>query len=70
MAPPSEPTRRRDELQQLVDTPPPGLAIEFWQFLRDNKKWWLVPILLALLLLGALAVISSSGLGPFIYPFV
>lgn len=66
----SEQQRRTDELQGLVDGPQPGIAAEFWMFLRENKKWWLVPILLALLLLGALVIASGSGLAPFIYPFV
>ena len=58
-----------DDFHQIVHSAPPSLPAEFWAFLKENKKWWLVPILLALLLLGLLAVLSSSGLGPFIYPF-
>lgn len=58
----------RDELRRLVDSPQPGLLAEFWQFLKHNKKWWLVPLLLALLLLGLLVVLSGTGLTPFIYP--
>jgi hypothetical protein len=41
---------------------------ELWQFLRERKKWWLVPIILVLLFLGFLIVMTSgSALGPFIY---
>ncbi len=41
---------------------------ELWQFLRVRKKWWLAPILVFLLLLGALIVITQgSALAPFIY---
>ena len=41
---------------------------EFWQFLRVRKKWWLVPIVVSLLLLGALIVMTEgSALAPFIY---
>ena len=41
---------------------------EFWQFLKVRKKWWLLPIILALLLLGVLIVFSEgSALAPFIY---
>jgi hypothetical protein len=57
-----------DEFRRLAETRQPGLLAEFWQFLRHNKKWWLLPILLALLLLGALVVLSSTALAPFIYP--
>lgn len=41
---------------------------EFWQFLRVRKKWWLVPIVIFLLLLGALIILTeSSAVAPFIY---
>ena len=36
--------------------------------MNENKKWWLSPILLVLLLLGALVLLVGSGLAPFIYP--
>lgn len=44
-----------------------GLAREFLDFLRDNKKWWLTPIVLSILLLGALMVLGGSAAAPFIY---
>jgi len=41
---------------------------EFWDFLRVRKKWWLAPIVLFLVLLGALIVLTEgSALAPFIY---
>lgn len=41
---------------------------EFWQFLKENKKLWLLPIVLVLLLVGLLIVVtSSSAVAPFIY---
>src|SRR5438045_3944962 len=40
---------------------------EFWFFLRTHKKWWLLPILAALLLLGLVMVLSTSAAAPFIY---
>jgi hypothetical protein len=41
---------------------------ELWQFLRERKKWWLLPVILFLLFMGALIVMTSgSALGPFIY---
>ncbi len=58
------------DLSELVDSPQPGLPAEFWQFLKTNKKWWLLPLLLALLALGALAVLGGTTLSPFIYPFL
>lgn len=45
-----------------------SLASEMWQWLKHNKKWWLLPILIMLLLLGMVVIAGASGLGPFIYP--
>ncbi len=46
----------------------PGLLMELWEFLRDNKKWWLTPIILVLLLIGALILLAGTAAAPFIYP--
>lgn len=44
------------------------LLKEFWDFLKVRKKWWITPIVLILLLLGALIVLTeSSAVAPFIY---
>jgi len=41
---------------------------EFWDFLRIRKKWWLAPIVIFLILLGALIIFTeTSALAPFIY---
>jgi hypothetical protein len=41
---------------------------DMWSFLRVRKKWWLAPIVLFLLLLGALLIFGgSSAVAPFIY---
>jgi hypothetical protein len=45
-----------------------GLLAEFWAFLRQNKKWWLVPLLVVMGLMGLLVFLSASGLAPFLYP--
>ena len=44
-----------------------GLFREYVDFLRHNKKWWLIPIIVALLLVGVLIVLGSSAAAPFIY---
>jgi len=44
------------------------LLKEFWLFMKIRKKFWLAPIILSLVLLGALIVFTeSSALAPFIY---
>lgn len=41
---------------------------EFFVFLKTRKKWWLMPIVFFLLLIGALIVLTQgSALAPFIY---
>jgi hypothetical protein len=45
-----------------------NLIIEFWEFLRVRKRFWLLPIILVLFLFSALIVFTeSSVIAPFIY---
>lgn len=45
-----------------------GLMSELWAFMRVRKKWWLMPLVLVMLLVGMLIVFAQgSALAPFIY---
>jgi hypothetical protein len=44
-----------------------GFLAETWAFMKENKKWWLLPIVAVLLLFGALVLLSGSAVAPFIY---
>ncbi len=45
-----------------------SILTELWQFLRVRKKWWLMPIIIVLVLLGGLIILTQgSALAPFIY---
>jgi uncharacterized protein YdaL len=44
-----------------------GAVAEFLGFVLHNKKWWLTPIILVLIVVGFLAVLGGSGVAPFIY---
>ena len=45
-----------------------SILLEFWDFLRVRKRWWLAPIVLIMLLLGALIIMTEgSAVAPFIY---
>ena len=44
-----------------------GLVSEFIQFLGENKKWWLAPIVVSILLLGGLVLLGGTAAAPFIY---
>ncbi len=63
--PASAPAESR--LEQLAGAPQPGLWAEFFSFLKHNKKWWLLPILIVLALFGLLAALAGSSVAPFIY---
>ena len=43
-----------------------GLFKEFWHFMRVRKRWWLLPIIVTLVLLGVFIVLVEA-LGPFMY---
>jgi hypothetical protein len=45
----------------------PNLLGELWGFLAHTKKWWLLPVLVVLLLLGLLMALSGTAAAPFIY---
>ncbi len=59
---------QESEFQRAGHSARTGLAREMIDFLRHNKKWWLLPILLVLLLFGVLLILGGTAAGPFIYP--
>ncbi len=44
-----------------------GLLAEFWEFLKENKKFWMIPIVIVILLFGLLIMLGGSSAAPFIY---
>ena len=45
-----------------------SIVREFWEFIKIRKRYWLLPIVMVLLLLGGLIVFTeSSAVAPFIY---
>ncbi len=45
-----------------------SILVEFWEFLRVRKKWWLAPIVFFLLFFGTLIVLTEgTAIAPFIY---
>ena len=45
----------------------PGQIRETIAFLRHSRKWWLLPILLALVALGTFVILAETAVAPFIY---
>lgn len=56
----------KHDFTRRAESDSPGLVRELWDFLRENKKWWLGPIVAVLLLVGAMLLAGGSA-APFIY---
>lgn len=47
-----------------------GITGELFSFLWHNKKWWLIPLIVILVIFGILLILqASSAMFPFLYPF-
>jgi hypothetical protein len=55
------------DFEKMASRKSGNLAGEVLAFLRENKKWWLLPLIAVLVLVGALVVLSSTAVAPFIY---
>ena len=60
-------TDRGSELERVVQERELGLLAEYWRFLCVERKWWLAPILLVLLVSGTLIFVGGTSIAPFIY---
>ena len=58
----------QDEFSMAAGSGRSGLVGEFVEFLKHNKKWWLLPIVLAVIIVGVIIAVSGTGAAPFIYP--
>jgi hypothetical protein len=56
-----------DDFAQQVQGKSGGFLSEYWYFLRHNRKFWLTPVIILILLLGVLVVLGGTGAAPFIY---
>lgn len=63
----SDPARPSNEFEQQAGAQRTSLVAEFWDFLKHNKKWWLGPIVVVLLLVAGLVLLGSTAAAPFIY---
>jgi hypothetical protein len=57
----------KDSFSAKAGEKPKGAAAEFVSFVLHNKKWWLTPIIVILVLVAVLVVLGGSGVAPFIY---
>jgi hypothetical protein len=63
----SQPTDKADEFSAQAEEGRTGIVTEFVDFLKDNKKWWLAPIVISILALGGLVLLGGTAAAPFIY---
>jgi hypothetical protein len=63
----TDPATEKPSFEELGQGAPPSLLAEFVEFLKHNKKWWLLPILVMVGLFGVLLALASTGVAPFIY---
>ncbi len=59
--------RENPNLGELVEQKRSNVVGEFWGLLRHNKKWWLAPIIIVSLLVGALLILFGTPVAPLIY---
>jgi hypothetical protein len=59
---PNRANRQADDFQQQAEQTASGLVGEFVDFVLHNKKWWLIPIILVLLILGVLVALQATGM--------
>jgi Family of unknown function (DUF5989) len=56
-----------DNLRDRANARPVGFLGELAYMIRQNKKWWLLPILLVLVVLGAVIFLGGTAAAPFVY---
>lgn len=57
----------KKSFKQSADQRRSSLVGEFAYFLKQNKKWWLLPILIVLGAVALMVIATGSGAAPFIY---
>jgi hypothetical protein len=56
-----------NEFESAAKSAKPSLLKDFLALLKQNKKWWLVPLIVVLVGLGILAILGGTAAAPFIY---
>jgi hypothetical protein len=63
----SDPESEKNDFVTQSEGGRSGIVGEFVEFLKDNKKWWLAPIIISILGLGLLVLLGGTAAAPFIY---
>lgn len=59
--------KKSSEFEQANEEKQAGVIAEFVAFLGENKKFWLIPLLLSLFAIGGLLLLGGTAAAPFIY---
>jgi hypothetical protein len=57
----------KNSFEDLAREAPQSFVKEVWYLLSTDRRWWLAPIVIAIVVLGVLVMLSGTGVGPFIY---
>jgi Family of unknown function (DUF5989) len=63
----NEQLQTESEFARQAELRSPGMVREFWDFLRGQKKLWMLPILLVLVMIAAFVMLSGTAAAPSIY---
>ena len=63
----SKETDQHNEFVQAGQENDLSIIKEFYLWMKENKKWWILPIVLAIGIMGLLVTLGSTGAAPFIY---
>lgn len=61
------PDETSKSFRQAADQKPASLGREVVEMLKHNKKYWMIPIVLILVLFGLLIIFGATSAAPFIY---
>lgn len=60
-------SQNNDDFEKQANASQGNIVSEFIGFLKQNKKFWLLPLIIVMLLLAGLLILSSTAAAPFIY---
>ena len=64
---PSNKSGEAQEFERLAEKEAPGVLRQSLQFIRMEKKWYLLPVLLAFFLVGGFVFLGGTGAAPLLY---
>ena len=60
-------TNQQSSFEDAADQQQRGIVGEFFGFMKENAKWWLLPFLIVFALLALIVILGATGAAPFLY---